>query len=348
MGGLAPEVEHSLKNSAVSLVGCDDDDFGAAAKKTYALSLRHAVVAAPGSLILAADYSQLELRILAHLSDDRKLKGALNGGADVFKSVAASLFNESVTDVDEDQRQVAKQVRMYCPYISFYSEGKWFTKNLVHFDDGCSQICYGIIYGMGSKSLGEQLGIIEEEAAAFASEFKSSYSGVASWMERILGECRKRGYVTSMNGRKRSAHKGFCLPLSFLTLEAFNFLGICLTSRETQMSMSERQLNVKQSTRPSKVTLTCYQLSANHISCRIYPFCCIVRLFKLFLTGSAADLVKTAMNEIDRRLFAAFPHCQRPLAPSGDGEWKPRSARGAYFILQMHDELLYEVRNNIK
>ncbi len=65
--------------------------------------------------------------------------------------------------------------------------------------------------------------------------------------------------------------------------------------------------------------------------------------------GSAADLVKTAMNEIDRRLFEAFPHCQNPIRPAGGGglginqDSKEFRREGAYFLLQMHDELLYEV-----
>jgi len=131
------------------------------------------VVASADRLILAADYSQLELRILAHLSGDSRLLSALNGGADVFRSVAASLHSTSTDAVTDDQRQAAKQ------------------------------ICYGIVYGIGAKSLGEQLGVVEEEALAFVSEFKSTYSGVSMWMEKVVADCRKNGYVQTMNGRKR-------------------------------------------------------------------------------------------------------------------------------------------------
>ena len=66
----------------------------------------------------------------------------------------------------------------------------------------------------------------------------------------------------------------------------------------------------------------------------------------LFSPGSAADLVKSAMNEIDRRLFVAFPRCSRPLRPANnnnDDDGSADAREGAYFLLQMHDELVYEV-----
>ncbi len=112
--------------------------------------MRHAVVPSPGFLILAADYSQLELRILAHLSGDKRLRDALNAGKDVFKTIAARWKKVDVGEVSDEERQQAKQ------------------------------ICYGMIYGMGTKSLGEQLGIVEEEAAVFLQEFKSAYPSISN------------------------------------------------------------------------------------------------------------------------------------------------------------------------
>ncbi|NWU65193.1 DPOLQ polymerase, partial [Pterocles burchelli] len=114
----------------------------------FSVSMRHAFVPFSGGLILAADYSQLELRILAHLSSDCRLIQALNGGTDVFKSIAAEWKMIDPEAVGEGTRQQAKQ------------------------------ICYGIIYGIGARSLGEEMGIDENEAAIYIESFKSRYTGL--------------------------------------------------------------------------------------------------------------------------------------------------------------------------
>ena len=98
------------------------------------VSLRHAIVPAEGNLFLSADYKQIELRLLAHLSKDPTLCTALKGKEDVFKSIAGQLNNCLVDEVSEDQRREAKQT------------------------------VYGIIYGMGDRALASQLGVEQEEA----------------------------------------------------------------------------------------------------------------------------------------------------------------------------------------
>ena len=65
------------------------------------------------------------------------------------------------------------------------------------------QICYGMIYGIGTSSLAEQLDVVEEEAAVFISDFKSAYPGVKAFMEKTVEECRKSGFVQTMSGRRR-------------------------------------------------------------------------------------------------------------------------------------------------
>lgn len=76
----------------------------------HTISLRSAIVAGNRRLILTADYSQVELRLLAHLSEDVNLREALNGGEDVFKSIASKIYSIPVADVDNTLRQEAKQV----------------------------------------------------------------------------------------------------------------------------------------------------------------------------------------------------------------------------------------------
>ncbi|XP_063126450.1 DNA polymerase theta isoform X2 [Rattus norvegicus] len=122
----------------------------------FSVSMRHAFVPFPGGLILAADYSQLELRILAHLSRDCRLIQVLNSGADVFRSIAAEWKMIEPDAVGDNLRQQAKQ------------------------------ICYGIIYGMGAKSLGEQMGIKENDAACYIDSFKSRYKGLPSKVSTLV------------------------------------------------------------------------------------------------------------------------------------------------------------------
>ncbi|CAM4668380.1 unnamed protein product [Leuciscus chuanchicus] len=229
----------------------------------FSVSMRHAFVPFSGGLILAADYSQLELRILAHLSRDRRLLHVLNSGEDVFKSIAAEWKMVEPASVDDNMRQQAKQ------------------------------ICYGIIYGMGAKSLGEQMGIEENDAACYIETFKSRYTGIQNFLRETVQKCGKNGYVKTLLGRKR-------------------FLPGIKDSNVYTKSHAERQA----------VNTT--------------------------VQGSAADIVKLATINIQRRLEAAFPGVptshRHPLVKSGGRHRNQfRPSRGGYFILQLHDELIYEV-----
>ncbi|KAI1903800.1 hypothetical protein AGOR_G00030940 [Albula goreensis] len=227
----------------------------------FSVSMRHAFVPFPGGLILAADYSQLELRILAHLSRDRRLLQVLNSGADVFRSIAAEWRMIEPEAVDDALRQQAKQ------------------------------ICYGIIYGMGAKSLGEQMGIEENDAACYIETFKSRYTGIHAFLRETVKNCGKNGYVQTILGRRR-------------------FLPAIKDQNMYSKSHAERQA----------VNTT--------------------------VQGSAADIVKSATVAIQRRLEEAFPSMPRSHhhAPAGaDNRRLSRPCRGAFFVLQLHDELIYEV-----
>ncbi|KAB5548918.1 hypothetical protein PHYPO_G00061210 [Pangasianodon hypophthalmus] len=230
----------------------------------FSVSMRHAFVPFSGGLILAADYSQLELRVLAHLSRDRRLLQVLNSGEDVFKSIAAEWKMVNPESVDDCLRQQAKQ------------------------------ICYGIIYGMGAKSLGEQMGIDENDAACYIETFKSRYTGIQAFLRETVKNCSKNGFVKTLLGRKR-------------------FLPGIKESNVYIRSHAERQA----------VNTT--------------------------VQGSAADIVKLATINIQRRLETAFPEVllshQHSASGTDKGRCRPRSrpSRGAFFILQLHDELIYEV-----
>ncbi|XP_062341226.1 DNA polymerase theta-like isoform X2 [Osmerus eperlanus] len=211
-------------------------------------------------MILAADYSQLELRVLAHLSKDRRLLQVLNGGVDVFRCIAAEWKNITPDAVKDGLRQQAKQ------------------------------ICYGIIYGMGAKSLGEQMGVDENDAACYIESFKARYTGIQSFLRDTVKSCVKKGYVQTLLGRRR-------------------YLPGITNGNTYARAHAERQA----------VNTT--------------------------VQGSAADIVKLATVNIQQRLQETFPTAplshQHPHSDRGRSRTWPR-VRGAYFILQLHDELIYE------
>lgn len=173
------------------------------------------------------------------------------------------------------------------------------------------QICYGMIYGIGAKSLGEQLGIVEEEAAVFLADFKDGYPGVKSFMDATLTRCKREGFVETMFGRRRYLPK------------------INDTSNMFSMAAAERQA-VNTTVQGWSNDDSLPQLGQSRLS---------------ELSGSAADLVKTAMNKIEKRIYEAFPSCRDPLRLSNRHQQRTRSfpTEGAFFLLQMHDELVYEV-----
>jgi DNA polymerase I len=136
--------------------------------------LRAAFVPAPGQLFLAADYSQIDLRVLAHYSGDRALIAAFRGGEDIHARTAAEIFAVSTPLVTGEMRRVAKSIN------------------------------FGIVYGMSSFGLSEQLGIGRKEAQRFIDRYFALYTGVRRFMEEIVARAGRDGYVTTLLGRRRS------------------------------------------------------------------------------------------------------------------------------------------------
>lgn len=134
---------------------------------------RRVFVAAPGSLLVAADYSQIELRILAHLSQDERLIEALSGTGDVHSLVAASVYGIDPSEVSYEQRSVAKMV------------------------------AYGLSYGMESYGLATRLGVSNQEAEAILASFFSAYPGLVRYRDSVISQARDRGYTTTLLGRRR-------------------------------------------------------------------------------------------------------------------------------------------------
>jgi DNA polymerase-1 len=135
--------------------------------------IRSAFVAAPGNVLVSADYSQIELRIMAHLSGDADLRSAFEHGEDVHARTAAAIFGGEPGAVSSEQRRTAKTIN------------------------------FGIIYGMGAFGLSQQLGIDQKQAKEFIERYFERYPGVRAWLDRTVEEARRTGYVETLLGRKR-------------------------------------------------------------------------------------------------------------------------------------------------
>lgn len=134
--------------------------------------IRQAFIAPPGKLIMAIDYSQIELRIMAHLSADKALLDAFAKGLDVHKATAAEVFGVSVEEVSGEQRRRAKAVN------------------------------FGLIYGMSAFGLAKQLGIARHEAQHYVDLYFERFPGVLNYMERTRKQAHEQGYVETLFGRR--------------------------------------------------------------------------------------------------------------------------------------------------
>jgi DNA polymerase I len=135
--------------------------------------IRAAFVAAPGHLLLSADYSQIELRILAHLSEDPVLVEAFRRGEDVHARTAQEVFGVGPLAQTPEHRRVAKVIN------------------------------FGVIYGLSAFGLARQLGIDTKEAAQFISAYFERYSGVKKYLDRQIAEVRQAGFTRTLFGRTR-------------------------------------------------------------------------------------------------------------------------------------------------
>jgi DNA polymerase-1 len=142
-------------------------------KSDLGREIRHAFVPAPGNLFLAADYSQIELRVLAHLSDDDTLKAAFASNADIHRYVAAQVNGIDEASVTPQQRNAAKAIN------------------------------FGIIYGQTSFGLSQQLGISRADAQRFIDDYFARFSKVRAYVASVIEEATTRGYAQTMAGRRR-------------------------------------------------------------------------------------------------------------------------------------------------
>jgi DNA polymerase-1 len=136
--------------------------------------IRQAFIAPEGHVILSADYSQIELRILAHISQDATLMDSFAQKMDIHARTAAEIFDIPLEEVNEDQRRQAKTIN------------------------------FGIIYGMGPHKLSQELGIKRDVAKRYIENYLAKYPGVKAYMESIANKASSDGFVTTIMGRRRT------------------------------------------------------------------------------------------------------------------------------------------------
>ena len=134
--------------------------------------IREAFVPEKGNILISADYSQIELRIMAHLSDDKNLTNAFNNDIDVHSSTAAEVFGVSIKDVSQDQRRSAKAIN------------------------------FGLMYGMSAFGLTRQLGISRGEAQEYLDTYFARYTGVRDYMDNIKAKAKEDKFVETIMGRR--------------------------------------------------------------------------------------------------------------------------------------------------
>jgi len=134
--------------------------------------IRQAFVAESGNALLSIDYSQIELRLMAHLSGDERLQAAFRQGLDIHQATAAEIFGMPLEQVGSEQRRAAKAIN------------------------------FGLIYGMSAFGLASRLGIPRAEAADYIERFFTRYPGVKQFMDRTREQSRKDGYVETLFGRR--------------------------------------------------------------------------------------------------------------------------------------------------
>ncbi|MHB8790827.1 MAG: DNA polymerase I [Desulfobulbaceae bacterium] len=135
--------------------------------------IRSAFIAAPGCVLLAGDYSQIDLRVLAHYSRDEALLQAFRAGEDIHRQTAAKIFFVAPQLITPEMRRVAKTIN------------------------------FGIVYGMSSFGLAEQLNISRKEAQTFIDRYFAHFQGIKVFMEDIVAKARQDGYVATLLGRRR-------------------------------------------------------------------------------------------------------------------------------------------------
>ena len=139
--------------------------------------LRKAFTPEDGKIYIDADYSQIELRVLAHMSEDNHMIDAFKNGEDIHKQAASKVLHKPIEEITKEERSSAKAVN------------------------------FGIVYGISDFGLGEQLGIGRKAAKAYIDQYLEEYAGIKKYMDEVVEEAKQKGYAKTMYGRRREIHE---------------------------------------------------------------------------------------------------------------------------------------------
>ena len=142
-------------------------------RRELGAQIRNMFVASPGKVLVDADYSQIELRLLAHIANDETMIAAFRSGEDIHAVTASQVFGVPLDEVTPLQRSHAKAVN------------------------------FGIVYGISAFSLAQDIGVFQSEAKAYMDSYFAKYHGVRDYMKRIVEQAKADGYVTTLFGRRR-------------------------------------------------------------------------------------------------------------------------------------------------
>ena len=142
-------------------------------RRELGAQIRNMFVASPGKVLVDADYSQIELRLLAHIANDETMIAAFRSGEDIHAVTASQVFGVPLDEVTPLQRSHAKAVN------------------------------FGIVYGISAFSLAQDIGVFQSEAKAYMDSYFAKYHGVRAYMDRIVAQAKADGYVTTLFGRRR-------------------------------------------------------------------------------------------------------------------------------------------------
>ena len=142
-------------------------------RRELGAQIRKMFVASPGKVLVDADYSQIELRLLAHIANDETMIAAFRSGEDIHAVTASQVFGVPLAEVTPLQRSHAKAVN------------------------------FGIVYGISAFSLAQDIGVFQSEAKAYMDSYFSKYHGVRAYMTRVVEQAKADGYVTTLFGRRR-------------------------------------------------------------------------------------------------------------------------------------------------
>jgi len=232
-----------------------------------------------GWRLVAADYSQIELRVLAHFSKDVTLRDAFARDEDIHARVASQVFNVPLDGVTSEMRRVAKAVN------------------------------FGVIYGQSPFGLSKMLAIEKSEAAEFIRAYFAGYPGVSEFLERTIADCGKNGYVTTILGRRRlirgmSEEKAsFTGPDMFEATETEAAAGGCSPSSSTGEGQPAVSFSNGGEGEEAPIDLTSVLPSGKRSDPALRQRTLAERTaINTVIQGSAADLIKLAMINIHRRL----------------------------------------------